>query len=361
MIDLAGMTDFMALPGIEWSARFLDSHTARLGRPSLIGAPGAYGVGRVEAGRVIEFLSQGSCRLGPSFPYWLKSQRGLKYLDFSKASILDPIPNWFCNLSGRSIPVPSFDLDVLALSNNEFSGPIPETIGESLWSSSFLSLSGNQPSGSIPESVGLMSSIVLDLAENDFNGSIPTTFGEFFSMTLVQKKNMYLFYGSSIEHYYEESYVVNKKNQSQKFTKTLSLMTRNHISGQIPPSISQLQHLSSLDLSDNGFSGLIPAGMSSLDFLGLCGAPLIVNCQVDDSDKDKKIDIDSSNSSTDTWILYLNIVLGFVAGISVPYTVIAIRRPWWDAYMGYVHKTADRLSYLGHKVARRCRNNLKHN
>ncbi|KAH7527936.1 hypothetical protein FEM48_Zijuj05G0019000 [Ziziphus jujuba var. spinosa] len=45
-------------------------------------------------------------------------------------------------------------------------------------------------------------------------------------------------------------------------------LSRNHISGHIPESISKLEQLSSLDLSSNKFSDAIPRSLASLSFLG---------------------------------------------------------------------------------------------
>ncbi|KAH7527970.1 hypothetical protein FEM48_Zijuj05G0022400 [Ziziphus jujuba var. spinosa] len=45
-------------------------------------------------------------------------------------------------------------------------------------------------------------------------------------------------------------------------------LSRNHISGHVPESISKLKELESLDLSNNRFSGAIPESLKSLSFLG---------------------------------------------------------------------------------------------
>ena len=96
--------------------------------------------------------------------------------------------------------------------------------------------------------------------------------------------------------YYKEILVVNIKGLDRKYTTLLFLLTgidlsrnihgdflweltklagliilnlnRNHISGQIPESISNLQQLSSLDLSSNNLFGPIPPSMLALDSLG---------------------------------------------------------------------------------------------
>lgn len=121
----------------------------------------------------------GSCPLGPSFPTWLRSQKAVEFLDFSNASISDSVPYWFWdeissnlsllnvsfnqlkghppstlnispfadvdlsfNLFEGSIPLPIVEVELLDLSNNELSGPIPANIFDSLPNTIFLALSG---------------------------------------------------------------------------------------------------------------------------------------------------------------------------------------------------------------------------
>ncbi|KAJ0039272.1 hypothetical protein Pint_23927 [Pistacia integerrima] len=343
----------------------------------------------------VEFLFLRSCRLGPSFPYWLKSQRAVEYLDFSNASILGPIPNWFWDLSGSmyhfnlsfnqlqgqlpnplnvrayawidlssnifegSIPLPSFPLYQLALSNNEFSGPIPETIGEYLSYSSFLSLSGNQLSGSIPESVGLMFSIgVIDLSRNYLTGRIPSSIANSSTLQVLdlQNNNLSEEIPSSLGDLYNlrSLHLSNNKISGEiplSFMSLLSLETldlgNNSLTGKIPPWFGdRFPYLRILSLRSNRFSGELPSSLSKLSSLQVL--------DLAENDFNGSVPPTFGELQSMTQVQKRN-------RISVPYTVIAIRRSWWDAYMGYVDKTAERLSYLGHIVARRCRNNLKHN
>ncbi|RDX67990.1 Phytosulfokine receptor 1, partial [Mucuna pruriens] len=61
--------------------------------------------------------------------------------------------------------------------------------------------------------------------------------------------------------------------------------SRNQLSGEIPPTISNLSFLSMLDLSYNHLKGKIPTGtqlqtFDASNFIGnnLCGPPLPINC-----------------------------------------------------------------------------------
>ncbi|OMO96550.1 hypothetical protein COLO4_15211 [Corchorus olitorius] len=444
-------------------------------------------------------LDMGSCYLGPSFPTWLKSQKEIRFLDFSNASISSSIPNWFWEISSNlsllnvsfnqlkgqlpnplnvapfadvdlssnrfegQIPIPAVEIELLDLSNNQFSGPIPQNISESTPYLIFLSLSSNQLTGEIPDSIGDMLSLqvldlgnnnlsgvipdslgqllqlqslhlnnnnltgsippsfynlssletldlgseipfklsnlssvqVLDLAENNLTGSVPASLGDLKAMGKEQDIIQYLLYGKYRGLYYEESLIINLKGQTQKFTKTLSLVTsidlsgnrlngdfpeeltklsglivlnlsRNDITGDIPANISNLQQLSSLDLSGNNLSGAIPSGLSSLSFLaylnlsnnhfsgavpyvghlttfdatsfdgnaGLCGDPLLIKCEKDGFDRGGTI---VDEGIIDEWF-YLSVGLGFAAGILVPGLVISARKSWTDSYFGFVEK-----------------------
>lgn len=205
--------------------------------------------------------------------------------------------------------------------------------------------------------------------------------------------------------YYEESLILNTKGQFQKYSKTLSLvisidlsrnrlrgdfpieitkllglvvlnLSMNEISGQIPQRISDLRQLASLDLSSNKLNGTIPQSMSLLTFLGylnlsnndlfgtipitgqigtfspgsfegnrgLCGAPLVVKCRSEDSNQGKNVDEgenENGDGFVDKW--FLSIGIGFAVGILVPFMILAIRKPWSNAYFNLVEKIVRKL------------------
>ncbi|XP_037471302.1 receptor-like protein EIX1, partial [Triticum dicoccoides] len=43
-----------------------------------------------------------SCRLGPTFPAWLRSQSNIQVIDISNASITDDVPDWFWTLASNA-------------------------------------------------------------------------------------------------------------------------------------------------------------------------------------------------------------------------------------------------------------------
>ncbi|XP_058733044.1 receptor-like protein EIX2 [Vicia villosa] len=217
----------------------------------------------------VSFLHMSSCPLGPSFPLWLKSQSKLQYLDFSNASIVGFIPNWFWDISSHLVifnmshnelrgrlpnPMPvavaspvmvdlSFNLldgplpvitpgfQMLDLSHNHFSGVIPSNISQHMGTVGFLSLSRNQLHGEIPLSLREMSYVtVIDLSGNNLTGRIPPSLANCSFLDVLDLGN-------------------------------------NNLFGTIPGSLGQLKRLRSLHLNDNHFSGNLSSSLRNLSSL----------------------------------------------------------------------------------------------
>lgn len=79
------------------------------------------------------------------------------------------------------------ELQFLDLSHNQFSGNIPEWIGQQLSSLTLLSLQANQFIGDIPSQVCKMKHLqVLDLGLNKLSGTLPRCLDDITTMTCKQ-------------------------------------------------------------------------------------------------------------------------------------------------------------------------------
>ncbi|KAI7741083.1 hypothetical protein M8C21_006485, partial [Ambrosia artemisiifolia] len=111
-----------------------------------------------------------SCKLGPTFPTWIKTQRSFRYLDISNAGISDSVPNWFWDLPT--------ELEFLNISSNEIKGMIPN-MGLIFEVHPGMDLSNNHFEGGLCWLYNLQ---VLDLSNNGLSGNIPTCFYNFTAM-----------------------------------------------------------------------------------------------------------------------------------------------------------------------------------
>ncbi|KAJ9130956.1 hypothetical protein P3X46_033920 [Hevea brasiliensis] len=236
-----------------------------------------------------------SCKLGPWFPQWLKTQKSIAFLHMSNASISDSVPGWFENISSNvvgldlsynqvfgnlpnlrefntsseaGIPDPmaisryillksnKFDASfthyhseasILDISNNLLHGQIPHNISKVMPNLRFLSLSNNYLNGTIPTSLcGLESLEILHLSKNHLSGRIPSCWGNLKYLSVIDLSNNML------------SGHVPMSLGSQKFLVSLHLQN-NNLQGNILMSLRQLESLETLDLSMNAFDGFIPS------------------------------------------------------------------------------------------------------
>ncbi|QCD94733.1 LRR receptor-like serine/threonine-protein kinase FLS2 [Vigna unguiculata] len=222
------------------------------------------------------FIKLRSCKLGPTFPKWLKTQNKFYYIDISNASISDVVPEWFWGklslqegmtidisynkLRGIIPNIPQkFLIDEMSLRSNQFEGPIPLFLrnsgildlskNEFSDSTLFLCLNGtietlyqldisnNQLSGQIPDCWSHFKSLIyLDLSYNNFSGKIPTSMGSLFNLQAL-------------------------------------LLRNNNLISEIPLPLRSCTELVMLDMAENKLSGLFPAWIGSnykkLQFLSL--------------------------------------------------------------------------------------------
>ncbi|XWS59120.1 hypothetical protein CRYUN_Cryun08bG0094800 [Craigia yunnanensis] len=255
-----------------------------------------------------------SCKLGPRFPQWIRSQDMPQEIDFSASGISDSIPSWFWNTSLRvynlnlsfnqisgSLPHNcSFSLaennccicgSFIDLSSNNLTGPLPKLPSRSVSLNlsknkffgsitsiceisnliSLLDLSNNLFSGVIPNCFARWHALTtLNLAENNLSGSIPRSMGSLINLRMVSLRSNSLSgrLHSSLGNCWRLKFLDLSDNklsgnipewigESFSFLIFLSLQT-NQFRGSIPHQLCELSNLQTLDLSLNKISGTIP-------------------------------------------------------------------------------------------------------
>nr|GMD35712.1 receptor-like protein 12 [Ipomoea batatas] len=257
-------------------------------------------------------ISLSSCNLGPKFPKWLQTQANLEFLDISNNGISDFIPHWISNFTyvqGLNISqnflqgfLPNLYRSthfVIDFSNNRLEGHVPRNysgtiflgLSENMLSGTisflctdqfkrarYLDLSNNHFSGNIPECLGQyagnhLSSV--NLANNKFSGEIPSSISYLNQMYSLHLRNNSLFgeLPLSLKNCTSLRILDLGENQlsgvipewigkSLIELKVLYLHS-NELNGSIPLSICQLQSIRILDLSLNNLSGSIPTCFSN--------------------------------------------------------------------------------------------------
>ncbi|XP_048496067.1 receptor-like protein EIX2 [Beta vulgaris subsp. vulgaris] len=181
----------------------------------------------------LDSLTLGSCKLGPHFPEWLKTQNNFSWLDISNGGISGSIPVSFW----KSLPS---KLQLLDVSRNSIYGTVPE-VSITFDNLPRINMSTNQFSGTIPSF--LVNASMLYLDNNKFSNL--TTFlcpKAITSLTFLDLSNN-LFSGELPDCW-------------MYFDQLATLyMDNNHISGNLPTSTSELQNLQALHLRNNSLSG----------------------------------------------------------------------------------------------------------
>ncbi|GKV30624.1 hypothetical protein SLEP1_g39418 [Rubroshorea leprosula] len=268
----------------------------------------------------LEYISLGSCKLGPDFPSWLQTQRNYRVLHFPATGISNSIPIWFgklpstaelidlssnqvsgilpnlsrnissnyyalgIDLSGNRLegPLPSFPAKTthINLSKNRFNGSISSLCAMTGMSLDFLDLSSNQLSGELPDCMMHWSSLqILNLADNNFFGNFPSFVG---SLSLIetfdlQNNNLSGKIPRSLRNCSKLQFLglsnnrlsgiipswIGERSNSLNFL----LLSSNHFVGEIPLEICQLTNILLLDLSYNNLFGPIPWCIGNLTAL----------------------------------------------------------------------------------------------
>ncbi|KAK9073048.1 hypothetical protein SSX86_007370 [Deinandra increscens subsp. villosa] len=196
-------------------------------------------------------MNLGSCNLLGIFPNKILQLQSLEILDLAvNKNLYGSLPDFPINGSLKS----------LVLSNTNFSGGIPESIGN-LKNLSRIELPNSNFSGQIPKSVQNLTQLgYIDLSSNTFIGQVPS-FHKCKNLTHVDFSRNSLSGKIPAAHFHD---LENLVSVDLRF---------NDFNGSIPSSLFSLHKLQQIQLSSNNFDGLLPnftnPSLSSLDTLDL--------------------------------------------------------------------------------------------
>ncbi|XP_029125141.1 receptor-like protein EIX2 [Cajanus cajan] len=183
-------------------------------------------------------LGLASCKLGPTFPSWLHTQRHLSFLDISDAGIDDFIPEWFWSKLQSIL--------WLNMSCNSLKGTIPNLPIKLTDDYNAIILGSNQLEGEIP--TFLSQAYALDLSKNkisDFNSFLCMESATTKMHTLILSNNQIT---GQLPNCWKHL-----KNSLEYLD-----VSNNKLSGKIPKSMGTLVHLQALVLRNNNLTGGLP-------------------------------------------------------------------------------------------------------
>jgi EIX receptor 1/2 len=130
-------------------------------------------------------------------------------------------------------------------------------------------------------------------------------------------------------------------------------LSRNHLSGRMPTSFSNLTFLSYMNLSFNNLEGNIPTS-TQLDTFGpssyvgnsrLCGPPLTNLCPGDvvspTRSHDKHVTSEEDEDKLITFGFYVSLVIGFFVGFWGVCGTLLIKTSWRHAYFKFFNNVND--------------------
>ncbi|CAH9121783.1 unnamed protein product [Cuscuta epithymum] len=151
------------------------------------------------------------------------------------------------------------DIELLVLSRNRLTGPIPE-IAPQFLRLNYLNLSGNNLTGSLPKLLSQFPKLtVLDLSFNRFNGPFPTAL-----LTLSPSlKELYLQYNALSGAIGSFSPPLSNKTSNLHVLD----LSYNQLSGPFPDGFGSLVGLQVVDMAGNRFSGSLPTSVGNITTL----------------------------------------------------------------------------------------------
>ncbi|KAJ9560523.1 hypothetical protein OSB04_005683 [Centaurea solstitialis] len=167
-----------------------------------------------------------------------KESPDMRIMDISNNFFTGTIPDWISNMSYEfefvarnnslegQFPCGKTPFSFLDISQNSFSGPIPSCLN--FQSMKHLHLGSNKFIGSIPNAFrNLTSVLTLDIGNNSLSGRIPEFLGNLSDLRIL-------------------------------------ILRQNNFTGSIPKQLCQLSNVSLIDLSANSISGSIPSCLQNI-------------------------------------------------------------------------------------------------
>uniref|UniRef100_A0A7N2R4C4 Uncharacterized protein n=1 Tax=Quercus lobata TaxID=97700 RepID=A0A7N2R4C4_QUELO len=205
-------------------------------------------------------------KLSSNIPKFLFYQKELELVDISHNRLKGSFPvglienntrlqllNLRDNYFGGQFHLPidhCSNLSWLDFSDNNFNGQLQENIGKMIPNLQYLNISQNHFEGFLPSTIGDMSNLEkLDLSNNNFSGEVPMKLVANCTSLVVLKLSYNKFHGEI----FSEGF--------RFFNNSLRILElkNNQLTGTFPTMVPTTgSHLGLLDISNNGFSGLIP-------------------------------------------------------------------------------------------------------
>lgn len=275
----------------------------------------------------LEVLDIGNNNIDDAFPWWLETLPELQALilksnrfhgsastsiakyPFPKVRIFDLSNNGFTGL----LPA-KFLKNFKAIMNTDAHGTKVSYMGDYIDPADSFSIVLKGLEVELPRVSKMCTNI--DLSSNKFEGEIPTFIGNLNSLVLL-----------NLSHNMLSGHIPSEiKNMSRLESLDLSC---NHLEGEIPVELTRLTYLEVLNLSQNHLVGRIPRGNQFNTFQinsytgnpGLCGFPLLKECNDDKDKQTSESEADDEQDFVDgfTWRAVLmgygfGILLGFSKG-----------------------------------------------